>query len=358
MRILSRYFVARFLGLFVATLFASTLAIVIVEMLLNLDDMLEPKSGLTGALGYLVLRIPSYYLRDLIPLSTFVAAFFSLGLGASWRETTACKAGGISPQRLAIPILGAACALAVGTLALNETLVIHATQAWSHQQAGVEPIAFRSGAFWYQRGRTIYNIGSANPEDRSLRQVEVFLLSNGGRMLRRIQAPRVEIGSDNRWLFQNATIRDFDPLQTNSAPRVSLVDEVWIEMSDSGESALRAANASTLSLENLWSFIETQRARGEPVERLRAALHSRLSDPVTVLLFALLGLPLGLRVEQTKSFSRPALYGVVLLAVFYALHNTGATLASEGLAPAALALWATPALFACGGGWALYRVSR
>ena len=75
-----------------------------------------------------------------------------------------------------------------------------------------------------------------------------------------------------------------------------------------------------------------------------------------MLLFALLGLPLGLRVEQNKSLSRPALYGVALVAVFYALHNVGATLASEGVAPAALALWATPAVFACGAGWALYRV--
>ena len=105
MRILSRYFVARFLALFFATLFASTLAIVIVEMLLNLDDMLKGQSGPAGALGYLFLRIPSYYLRDLIPISTFVAAFFSVGLAASWRETIAFKAGGISPHRVAIPIL-------------------------------------------------------------------------------------------------------------------------------------------------------------------------------------------------------------------------------------------------------------
>ena len=358
MRTLSRYFVARFIRLFLATLFGSTLAIVIVEMLLNLDDMLKGQAGLAGALGYLFLRIPSYYLHDLIPIASFVAAFLSMGLGASWRETTACKAGGISPHSVAIPILGAACALSVATLALNETLVIRSIQEWSQQQGGVGSIEFRRGAFWYQRGRSIYNIGDANPEERVLLQVEVFELSDTGRLLRRIQAPRVEIGSDNRWLFENATIRDFDPQRADAAPGLRRADEIWIEMSDSGESALLFANASTLPLWKLWSFIQTQLARGEPVERLRTTLHTRLSGPATVLLFTLLALPLGLRVEQTRSLSKPAFYGVAVIAAFYALHNTGTTLASKGFTPAVVALWATPILFTCGGCWALYRVPR
>ena len=179
MRTLSRYFVARFIRLFLATLFGSTLAIVIVEMLLNLDDMLKGQAGLTGALGYLFLRIPSYYLHDLIPIASFVAAFLSMGLGASWRETTACKAGGISPHSVAIPILGAACALSVATLALNETLVIRSIQEWSQQRGGVGSIEFRRGAFWYQRGRSIYNIGDANPEERVLLQVVIDHANSG-----------------------------------------------------------------------------------------------------------------------------------------------------------------------------------
>jgi lipopolysaccharide export LptBFGC system permease protein LptF len=83
-RILSRYFVVRFTSLFAAILFASTLTIVIVEMLLNLDDMLRTQQGLVGVLQYLFLRIPSYYLRDLLPISAFAASFFTLAAAARW----------------------------------------------------------------------------------------------------------------------------------------------------------------------------------------------------------------------------------------------------------------------------------
>ena len=104
-RILSRYFVARFLRYFVAIFVASALGIATVEMLLNFDDMLKGGHGTEGVVTYLLLRIPSYYLRELVPICTFAAAFTTLGLAARWFESTAAKAGGISPYRLILPVL-------------------------------------------------------------------------------------------------------------------------------------------------------------------------------------------------------------------------------------------------------------
>jgi lipopolysaccharide export system permease protein len=123
-RILSRYFAVRFTGLFAAILFASTLTIVIVEMLLNLDDMLRAQDGMTGVLRYLFLRIPSYYLRDLMPVAAFAASFFTLATASRWHETTAVKAGGLSPHRIVLPILATAALLALASLILAETWVV------------------------------------------------------------------------------------------------------------------------------------------------------------------------------------------------------------------------------------------
>ena len=79
-------------------------AIVIVDTLLNFDDIVEEYEGARGIATYLFLRLPSYYLRDLIPITGFAAAFFCMGLPARRKEITALKAGGISPQRAAAPL--------------------------------------------------------------------------------------------------------------------------------------------------------------------------------------------------------------------------------------------------------------
>ena len=63
----------------------------------------------------------------------------------------------------------------------------------------------------------------------------------------------------------------------------------------------------------------------------------------------LLGIPLGLRVEQTRSIGLPALQGIATLAVFFLLRNTSRTLSAEGILPAAALPWTLVAVFTAWG---------
>ncbi len=119
MRILSRYFLASYVTLFVTILVFAMMSIVVIEMLVNFDEVFGQDEGARGALAYLFLRLPSFYVRDLIPVASFAAAFFCLGLPARRHEFTAIKAGGISPQRIAVPVLGAALLLSGVALIVN-----------------------------------------------------------------------------------------------------------------------------------------------------------------------------------------------------------------------------------------------
>ena len=98
MRILSRRFLASYLSLFAITLAIMTTIAIIFETLVDFDKIVEHRNAAGGVFPYLVLRIPSLYLRDLIPLASFAAAFLCLGGAARANEITAAKAGGIPPR--------------------------------------------------------------------------------------------------------------------------------------------------------------------------------------------------------------------------------------------------------------------
>ena len=85
MRILSRCLVESFLLLFIAILASSILTIAIVELMLKPDDIVDRYPGFAGIVRYMTLRIPSYYLSDLIPIVAFAAAF-SVGQVQGGRE--------------------------------------------------------------------------------------------------------------------------------------------------------------------------------------------------------------------------------------------------------------------------------
>lgn len=360
MRILSRYLTLRFLNLFVLILCISTLAIVIVEMLLNFDDMVENESSLKAVATYLVLRIPSYYLRDLLLISVFAAVFFSLGLAAHWLELTAAKAGGVSTGRIALPILVAAAGIGCVSFVVNETLVIAATEGWKQQlRGGSRSISFRRGTFWYHRGDTIYNIAAANPAEHTLSGVNVFELSPEGRLLRSIHADRANIEDDSSWQLENATIRHFGPAGDSERPdralSVERVARTALVLDESSGRALLDADTTSLSLLDLRQYVAQRQQSGDPADRERTLFHKRVSEPVTILALALLALPLALRVESALSLALPAVYGVATVAAFFALRNATITLASASVLPAPAGAWGGLLLFMSLAIWQLSR---
>lgn len=355
-RILSRYYVARFLGSFLAILVASTLAIVVVDVLANLDEVLETREGLAGVVQYVLLRIPSEYLRDLVPVAAFAAAFFTFGSAARWLEITAIKSGGISPHRLLGPVLLCAAGLSLAGFVLNETVVVQASRAWNRLEAGTEAsVTFRRGSFWYHKGDTVYNFSDADEATRTLRGVTVFRLDGAGRLARSIHAESVRIEDDHRWRFLDATIRDFDTERADAPVRVSHLDETVLSMESEREMALGNAEAAQLTLPELRESIAVRRREGDDVSRSVSQYHGRLASGVAVLLFVLLGAPLGFSVEQTRSMAQPALLGVGTVALFFLVRNAAATLAREGGAAGAAAPWLVVGAFAT---WGCVRAAR
>jgi LPS export ABC transporter permease LptG len=357
-QIVSRYFLASYLTQFAAILFASLIIIVIVEMLLNFEYILERYQGFWGVSGYLFLRLPSYYLRDLVPVTSFAATFFCLARPARLREITALRAGGISPQRAVVAVLVAAAVLSVGALVINETVVLSAARELTRLQNAGDEIAFGRGSFWYHRGDVIYNVQNADRANRTLHGVSVFELTARGRLQRSVHANLARIEDEQHWRFVSATVRTFDLDRPEAAPEVELVDETVLELGQERDLALLEASASHLSLADLRDYIGALQHEGRDATRYRAMLHTRLAEPVTVWLFALLAIPIGLMVESTRSLASSALHGVTILGGFYLLQTVASTLAAGGIAWATWSPWWVIGTFLGFGVWRFARVPR
>ncbi|MFP8881802.1 MAG: LptF/LptG family permease [Myxococcota bacterium] len=358
MRILSRYFLASYLTLFVSILVSATVAITVIEMMLNFDDILDRHEGLAGVATYLFLRIPAYYLRDLLPITSFAAVFFALGLPARAHEITAIKSGGISPQWTVVPLLGAAALLSVVTLGVNESIVLGATREWNQLRNPGGEISFRQGSFWYHRGDSIYNVQNADPQTRILHGVSVFELGPTGRLLKSVRSQRVEVSEGNRWRFHDAIERTFDPSRPAAPPQTERLRTLDRAVASERDLALLDKSAKTLSLLNLRDYISAQIRDGRDSHRYQAQFHARLAEPVTVLLFALLAIPLGLAVERTQSLATSALVGIVLIGVFYTFRTAVDVFAASGVTSAIVGPWMIMVAFFGYGALQLMRVPR
>jgi LPS export ABC transporter permease LptG len=357
-RLLSRHLLASYLGFFIAILLASMIAIAIIEMLLNFDDIVERGRGIHSVATYMLLRLPSYYLHDLIPASSFGAAFLCFGLLARRREITAMKAAGISPLRAGLSVLAAAATLSACALIADETFVLDTTREWNRGGDATQALSFHSGSFWYHRGDFIYNVREADREAGSLHGVHVFERNSRGRLVRSIRAELVRIEEGHRWRFVDATLRSFDPSDPAAPPRLDFASEKVLDVAEERDLALLDASTRTLSLPDLSQYIEARTQEGRDTTRYRALLHARLAHPFSVLLFAALAIPLGLAVEQSRSLAAGALHGIVITGLFFTLRSIASMLGAAGFAAATLSPWFLLTSFAGYGAWRFTCVSR
>lgn len=354
MRIVSRLFLASYLRLFFTILVGSIVSIMIVEMLLKFDDVVESRTA-AGVARYFLLRIPTAYLRDSIPVSAFAAAFLCIGGPARAREIFALKAGGVSPRRLIGPVVLASLLLSLGALVVNETLVLSAERSEIDPARPESGIAFRRGSFWYHRGSVVYNIRDADADTGTLHGVSVFRLDDRGRLLESLRAPRVDV-EDGAWIVRDGTRRSFDPSRPEAPPRSDPVSEKILDLGGSRDLALLGAGIEQLSIQELREYIAGRAADGRDAVDARGRLHRRLADPFAVTLFTWLALPIGFGVERTRSLAVSGLLGIAWVSVYYTLRTTAATLSAGGVALAAVAPWLLLAVFGGLGAWRVYRI--
>jgi LPS export ABC transporter permease LptG len=352
-RILTRYFVQSYLTYYAAIVAVSIIVIAIVEMMVKFDNMIEHGEGIAGAASYLFLRLPSYYLPYLLPVGSFGAAFLCLGLPARAFEILAAKTSGIAPTRIAAPVLAAAAVFSLLALYLNETVVLHAAKRLDGEDG---ELFQSSGAFWYQRGNTLFEVRGADRDSQTLQGVVIYERDPNGRLLRRVEADVAHIEADHRWRLENARFREFPRDDAESAPRTDVRASAWFELGSPGDLALLGADPRGLTLLRLHEYIRAVDREGGDTTRYRSLWHARLADPFSVLLFAVLGAPLGFSVERARSLSAAAIQGVGLIGGYYALQTTASVIGSAGLA-AALAPWLVLAAFGTFGAWRFARLS-
>ncbi len=345
MRILSRRFLASYLSLFAITLAIMTTIAIVFETLVDFDKIVEHRDTAGGVFPYLFVRIPSLYLRDLIPLASFAATFLCLGGAARANEITAAKAGGIPPLRLALPLILAATALSAGALFINETWLLGATREFDRIHHRGNEVSYRRGSFWYHRGRTFYNVTDADKRAGTLRGVSVYELDARGRLLVSLRAERVRVQEDDSWLMTDAVRHRFDPSSPAARPIREILDVALVDATHRGTLSLMDARENSLSLLELMEVVELRNAEARNALRFRAMLQSRFATPLTVLLFALLAIPLGLSVERNRSMAVSALYGLFAIALFHACWRTGTLLARNGFEQAVMAPWLVLAVF-------------
>ncbi len=353
-RLLDRYVTQEFLRIFLITAIGFPLFTIAINLADTIDRYLARHlTWKTIAYSY-VFYLPEQ-IFFIIPAAVLFATVFTVGAFSRHSEITAAKASGVSFHRLAIPIFLLAVLASVLTYGLGE--IAPRANEKRAEVLGEKQIHSNTTRFNFvyraDGGRT-YSIRSLTVPDSSMVDVQIEREGTGPEFPGYFLTAQRGIWSTRHgWTLHDGTLRMFmgpdrEMAMSFDSLRQRALTERPVDLLTEPKSP------DEMTYRELGHYVETLRRSGGDANKLRVEQALKIAIPVTCIIIALFGAPLGLTGARSG-----AAYGVaVSLAttiVFLVLVQVSKAVGAGGVIPPMIAAWFPNVLFGAFGMWLFAR---
>ncbi len=350
-RLIDRYILSELRGPFLFGIAVFTIALVAGRILDLSRLMVDNGAPLIGVAKILVLGLPGIAAMS-FPMAMLVATLLSFGRLSADSEIIAMQAGGISLIRCLGPVIAMATIVSLAGIFLNETVV---PMANSLSEAIV--ISFSEGkelkskarnVLLQERGEKSSRIISADTFDaarKEMQGVSILEKDAGGRPIALTYA-RKAVWSGRMWNLVNGFSQ-----RMNAEGRTYKIEfkRQCLLLSNTPEHLLqRRKRPEDMSAGEIRQLVAILAREGENTAPLMTQLHMKFAVPFASFIFALIGVPLGLKPHRSSSSMGVGL-SLVIIFIYYVLMTLGLRLGQSGNMPPWMAAWMANGIVAVAG---------
>ncbi len=323
MQTLRRYLFRQLLG-------ATALVLLVFVGLLFFLDVLNQLSsnghGFAQALALVSLQIPMRA-YEVLPIAVLTAAVYVLaGLAAS-SEFTVMRMAGLGPvvalaQLAGFGLLCAAVLFCLGDFVAPAAQRLQATlQAQGAGDAGTAP-----GAGLWVRNREGANddqmiqVGRVSAGGR-WHDVSIYVLDDSAHLLRTVRASSGVYLGDGNWMLHDVRSVRLPASSQGSVQRSRLPQLRWHTAVSPAVLDALVLSPQSMSVFELWRYIDHLRANGQAVQRDQLELWRKLLYPLSAVIMMMLALPFAYLHARSGQLSWKVFAGI-MLGVSFILINT------------------------------------
>lgn len=367
MRRLDRYVFNEVLGPFALGLLVYT-SILWLQFLFQSAELIIRRGLAAATVGQmLLLSLPSILALSL-PMAVLFGVLVAIGRLSSDSEIIALRASGISLKALYRPLMlfGTASALATGLVMIwvlpwaNHTLTVLRVKAVTQSAArAVEPRVFSSEQW---ADRVLYVFATAGDSWRGVFVADALpaseteiIVAERGRITVDSTGEKVTLHLEKA-ATHKVDLGDPDNYELSNSARTqqTLQDSLFTQQM---EKAISSKSDRSMTLGELEALAQDVRQPRERRDAAAVELQKKFSIPVACLVFAALGLPLGVTNRRGGRSSGFAL-SIGVIVVYYVMLNNGEKAARFGDLSPIVAAWAPNLVLAIVAGLALLRRDR
>jgi LPS export ABC transporter permease LptF/LPS export ABC transporter permease LptG len=313
-----------------------------------LDNIATNRVPFFIVLEYFVYLTP-YLLYQLAPLGALVAILVTIGVMSKNNEIVACKAGGTSLYRLAMPLFFAGIALAATMIVLDDTYLPYANQrqdALRNQIKGRPAQTYTQPQRWiFGENSKVYNYDFFDPQQNLFGGLSVLEIDpTNYQVRRRVFASRAQWSdAQNLWVLESGWVRDFSDGAITHYERFNVKD--LPELTERPTYFHREVRqAFQMSWPELRRYIDGLRRAGFDVSALTVQWHRKLAFPLIAPVSMLLAFPFAFLVGTRGAVGGVAI-GVGIGILYWLGAELLAAMGGVGQLPPLLAGWSPDIVF-------------
>ena len=358
-KIIDGYVAREILGPFGLGVLLLTFALVTAR-LLKLTEMVVNHGVTLGVVGSLIGFIMPAFLELTFPMAVLLGVLMGFGRMSGDRELIAARACGISLYRLAMPVMG----VALAVYALSSWLAF-SVRPWANRHleerlfdltqtttgAGLKEKVFNRDF----PGLVVY-VDTVSPADSTLHGVMISDARNPAQQNTIIARRGIMIPDE---ASKSITLRLFDGSlfgveASGNSSHVTSFRTYDLNVHPEEGLELGRRSPDEMSYTRLRQTIVTARSAGHPDYEAETELASKYTVPFTTLLFALMGVPLGLKPARGGQSERFGV-AIALFFLYYSLMRAGEALAERARLNAFFAMSIPDLIFALLAVWLFLR---
>lgn len=345
-RTIARYMGRMFLGRTLAVLLGLVLILMTLDLIGESGRILAvPGNSGDDVLRYAWLRLPQL-VAQFLPFSVLLAALLTLSELNAGSEITIMKAAGVSAHQILAPLFAVGAGVALASFAFNELVLTRTNLKLIDWKANdyANYAALQKGGpreVWAREGEDLMHAERLDGGRRAPRLVDLTIYDRAGRSeLVAIVRARDAVPAAGGWQLRQVTV--FDVASGRVTPQPA---RFWPSSVKPQQFMARDPEPEAIPLWDMPAAIRAVREDGRPTAALEAAMHHKISGPLSALLMPLLGAVAGFGLARSGKLLIRAVIGMVLGFTFFVADNFMLAMGGFDAVPPLVAAWSPLLLF-------------
>ncbi len=363
-KIIDTYIIKEFLYVLTGLLFIVSIVLSVYVLIESIGDIVDNKPGMWHIVLFFFFSLP-FLLFQTIPMVVAMATVYSIGSLSRKKEILVMITSGVSPLRLALPLLILGILFSVGAFFFNELIVPYSEEKARFigkvyiEGKSENIITKNKDIFLKGKGNRFYLMKDFDSKNNIMsKPIIIDVDANGGFINQRIEAEKAELvkieNKQNAWKFTGYVRHVYDKYGKLINIEQSK-DSILIPMEEDLEKFLsNRKKAEEMNYSELRTYLSILKKRGESNPDLETDLHLKLAFPFASFIVILIGFCFAIKAHfQTLIYSLGKGIGIIVL--YYASIIFLQGLGHHGIINPLAASWAPNLIFTLLGGYFLYR---